>query len=117
MTEKTENTIAFHYLKGPDFRTLHVDGAIGGWTPMGFLHVALFSERPSIPTKIVHAVAADGRLGDEIESRRETKDGLVRQMEVDIFLSEVSARQLRDWLDQKLAEMSLLKLPADSKSN
>lgn len=96
--------VDFHYIKGPDFRTIHVDGAIGGLTTSGFLHMAVFAERAAIPTHIVQEVRSDGTLGAEISAERESKPGVVRQMEVDIFMNESTARNIRNWLDEKLEE-------------
>lgn len=97
--------LTFHYLKGPDFRTIHVDGAIGGLTPNGFLHIAFYAERAAIPQSTTLKVNPDGSLGDELA--REGKDGVVRQMETDIIVNENTARNIKVWLDQKLEEFEL----------
>jgi len=103
MDTKTD-TVEFHYLKGPDFRAIHVDGAIGGITTKGFLHVALFTERAPIPQSTTFVVAPDGLLGEEITEHRKTKEGVIRQMEIDLILNEDTANDLRNWLDQRLSE-------------
>lgn len=100
----TKKTIDFHYIKGVDFRSVHVDGAIGGLTNKGFLHIALFAERSPIPQKTSHKILPDGSLGDEILESRESKTGIVRQMEVDLIMNEETTRDLRIWLDQQLEE-------------
>jgi hypothetical protein len=97
-------TVDFHYIKGPDFRSIHVDGAIGGLTTKGFLHVALFTERAAIPQRTTHGVLPDGTLGNEILEKRLSKEGIVRQMEVDLIVNEETARDLRIWLDQMLQD-------------
>jgi len=102
-------TVDFHYLKGNDFRSVHVDGAIGGITSKGNLHIALYAERGVIPRKTTHVLSQGGRLGDEIVEKREGRDGLIRQIEVDIFMSEATARDIRVWLDQKLEEFQGLR--------
>lgn len=98
-----QDEIEFFYIKGPDFRSLHIDGAIGGITPRGALHIAFFSERAAIPQKTVNELIG-GQLGDEVRAKREGKEGVVRQMEVDIFLTESAALDLRNWLNTKLDE-------------
>ena len=95
-------TVDFHYIKGPDFRTVHIDGAIGGITPSGFLHIAMFCERSAIPKKITHTLLPDGTLGSAI--KRTGKKGIARQMEIDIIVNEATAKSLKIWLDQKLGE-------------
>jgi hypothetical protein len=97
-------TIDFHYLKGPDFRSVHIDGAIGGLTTKGFLHIALFAERAVIPQKTTYNITDEGTLGDEIVERRESKNGIVRQMEIDLIVNEDTAIVLRNWLDQRIEE-------------
>ena len=96
----THETVTFHYIKGPDFRTIHIDGAIGGITPSGFLHIAMYCERAAIPKKIVQKLLPDGSLGPELE--RIGKLGVARQMEIDIIVNEATARNLKAWLDEQL---------------
>lgn len=45
----TAPQIRFNYIKSAQFRVIHADGAIGGVTPNGFIHMALFNERAAIP--------------------------------------------------------------------
>ena len=100
-----QDDVTFHYLKGPDFRTIHVDGAIGGLTPSGHLHIAFYAERAPIPQTIRQAVNSDGSLGVELD--RESKSGVVRQMETDIIVNEATAKNIKVWLDQKLEEFEV----------
>lgn len=97
-------SVNFHYIKGPDFRSVHIDGAIGGLTTKGFLHIALFAERAPIPQEITFEVLPDGRLGEEDPNKRVSKEGVIRQMEVDVIVNEETAKDLRNWLDQRLAD-------------
>lgn len=99
------DSIDFHYIKGKDFRSIHVDGAIGGLTNKGFMHIALFAERAPIPQKTTFRVTSDGMLGDEIVSERVSKEGVIREMQVDLIMNEDTARDLRNWLDQRLEDV------------
>ncbi|MCG6868411.1 MAG: hypothetical protein LJE91_06665 [Gammaproteobacteria bacterium] len=101
-TSNQNQAVVFNYIKGSDFRSVHVDGAIGGLTTKGFLHIALFTERGPIPKKTIHEILPDGTLGKEVVEKRESKEGIVRLMEVDLFMNEDTARDLRNWLDQEL---------------
>jgi hypothetical protein len=74
--------VRFDYIKSPQFRVVHVDGAYGGITPRGQLFISLYSERLPIPTAIVHQLNPNGQLGDEILSERETRKGVVREVEI-----------------------------------
>lgn len=92
-------------MKGPDFRTIHCDGAIGGITPRGLIHLAIFSERAAIPKVTVQSVGKDGKLGEEIRDERQALEGIVRQMEVDLFFGKETAIRLRDWINGRIAEL------------
>jgi hypothetical protein len=65
--------IAFEYIKSNLFRVIHADGAIGGVTPSGNLHLAFFSERPAIPRMIVHKRDPSGTLGPPIPEKTITR--------------------------------------------
>jgi hypothetical protein len=55
-TQKKLTEIEFDFIKSNFFRVIHVDGAFGGLSPNGFVHMALYSERRAIPTKVVHKI-------------------------------------------------------------
>lgn len=99
------NRVAFDYLKGPQFRAIRADGAIGGITPSGIIHCALYSERHPIPRRLVHEVGLDGQLGAPIETETVTRDAIVREMEVDIFLALPVAKSIHQWLGDKIADL------------
>lgn len=96
--------ISFDYLKSPHFRVIRADGAIGSITPNGHIHFALFSERPAIPLHIVHELNPDGSLGEQLPNATVSKGGIVREMEVDVFLTIESARNIKEWLEGKIEE-------------
>jgi hypothetical protein len=100
--------IAFHYVKSSQFRVVHGDGIIGGITPQGLLHFAVYSERPAIPQVVVHDVDAEGRIGKE--SQKVGREGVVRELEVDVIIGISMAKAIRDWLTDKLGEAEKLKL-------
>jgi hypothetical protein len=89
-------SIKFHYIKGNFFRVIHADGAIGGITPGRGIFLSLFSERGALPKVIEQALKPDGSLGDEVG--RETKEGIVREVEIGIVLNSLTATKVADWL-------------------
>ena len=99
-----EAAIVFDYIKSPQFRSIHADGAIGGITPNGQLHFVLFNERTAIPRQLVHMLKDDGTLGAEIEERRIVREGIVREMDVDVYMPIAAAESLCTWLQEKIAE-------------
>ena len=104
-----ESQVGFDYIKSTQFRVAHVDGGIGGITPSGLLHFAVFSERPAIPKHTVHLIE-DGRLGAELPQLKVSRGTVVRELEVDLIMSLQVATGIRDWLDQQIAKASELGL-------
>jgi hypothetical protein len=99
-TDEAEK-ISFDYLKSQFFRVIHADGAIGGLTPAGGIHVSIYSERPAIPQRQTFVLGKDGSLG---QSAQETivRPGIVRELDVDVVMSIDVARSLASWLDQQI---------------
>lgn len=75
------------------------------------IHMAVFSERTPLPQKVIHTVN-EGILGPEI--KREGKEGVFREIEVDLVMSASVAIALRDWLDQKITESLAIATQAQS---
>jgi hypothetical protein len=96
-------SLRFHYIKSNFFRVVHVDGAIGGVTPNGMIHASLFNERAAIPKEVAHQVNADGSLGTVIDTV--SREGIVREMEVDVILTPTAAQALHDWLADHLGRL------------
>ena|ERR1035437_2387583 len=99
-----DGEMEFHFEKSTAFRVIHVDGAFGGIAPNRHIHMAVYSERQPIPKRIVHTIAG-GVLGPELLEKRETRSGIFREIEADLVLTKESALAVRDWLDQRIAEM------------
>lgn len=99
-----DKRVAFDYIKSSNFRTIQADGAIGGLTPSGKIHFALYSERQPIPRRLVHNLNTDGSLGPIIQEESVSRDAIVREMEIDIFLNFNVARSLYQWLGQQIEE-------------
>lgn len=101
--------IAFDYLKATDFRVVWADGVMGGLTPTGLVHFALFSERPAIAQRQVFRLErGDGQmasLGDEILEKRVSKNSIVREMACDVMMSEQAAENLARWLLDRIDEL------------
>lgn len=95
--------IAFDYIKSNFFRVIRADGAIGGPTPHGDLHIAFYSERAAIPRRVIHELKDDNTLGvvREIQSR----ESIVRELDVDLFLTFEVAQSLHKWLEEQIGIM------------
>ncbi len=91
--------ITFHYIKSNFFRVIRVDGAYGGLSPHGDIHMAVYNQRQPIPVQTTNLITPDGKLGDE--SGKVAREGIVREVEVDINCSPSVARTLAKWLIEK----------------
>ena len=105
-TKVTISEIQFHMLKSNFFRVVQATGAVGGITPQGFIRMCLYNERGALPTLIVNELK-ENKLGVEI--RRETRPGIVRELEVDVSMDETAATALHQWLGEKIEMLKNLK--------
>ena len=97
--------VLFEYIKSQMFRVIHADGAIGGITPSGNLHMAFYSERPAIPRAQVHRREEDGTLGPLVPEQTISRPGVVREMDVDVVLSAAAVDGLIQWLNERKKEL------------
>jgi hypothetical protein len=100
--------VVFHYIKNAAFRVIHTDGAFGGITPSGHIHMSLYSERTPIPQRMAHPLNPNGTLGEPIPSETVGKDGIVREVDVDVMMNIETTKSLYMWLGQKIKEHEAL---------
>ncbi len=112
--QKSEEVIIFEYIKSNFFRVVHADGAIGGVTPEGNLHLAFFSDRPAIPKMQVFKRNPDGSLGNILNEHTVVRPGIIREMDVDIVISREAARSLVSWLNQNLEMLDANQKPENN---
>lgn len=93
-------SIQFHYIKSQFFRTVHADGAIGGMTPHADIVANFYSERQPIPKIVTQEIKPDMTLGQEL--KKVCLEGIVREVEISVSMSVLTAQALRDWLDLQL---------------
>ena len=62
--------------------------------------MSFFSERSPIPRKLSFDLESQGTLGQEIS--RDTKGGLVREVEVEVMVDLEMAKSLVEWLKEKV---------------
>lgn len=108
--------VKFDYIKSQYFRVIHADGAIGGVTPAGLIHFAPYSERGAIPRQITHLLAPDGTVGERVIEETVAREGIVREMDVDVVLSVPVAESLHKWLGEKIKEAKTLQAKSQKKS-
>ncbi len=104
--------IEFHFIKGNAFRVIYADGILGGIHPNGrHIHMSLFNERQPIPQRTVHKITVAARnedksislsVGEEVVSKRISREGIVREIEAEVVLDIPTARNLVLWLHRHL---------------
>jgi hypothetical protein len=97
----TESQVRFDFIKSNYFRSVHADGIWGGITGHLDLAMAFYSERPAIPQQITVPIE-NGKLGNEIESKRVGRDAVIRDVEVTVTMNVEVARSFRQWLDERI---------------
>lgn len=105
-----------HFIKSSCFRVVHANGVWYGGDNQSNLHLTFFNERNPIPKKVVVNVDERGAVIGEEVSQRISKQGIVREMEVDVVLSLQVAQELYMTLGENLkAFQSVAKLPVEEK--
>jgi hypothetical protein len=101
-------TIDINYIKSELYREVSCDGMMGGPTPSEKIWLGFYSERLPVPRVVRHGLmpgAAEGQWSLDPTSEPvvvEGKSGLIRNLEVGLYMSIDTAEQLRDWLVENL---------------
>lgn len=96
------DAVDFHYIKGAQFRAIHVDGVFGGVAPNGNITLALYNERFPIPLRIRHGLNSDQTLGPE--QGRMSREGIVREVDAELVMNRRVAESLVEWLSEKIKQ-------------
>lgn len=94
--------LPIHFIKSSSFRVVHASGVWYGGDSQQNLHLTFFNERNPIPKMIVLNLNEKGFITSEDESKRESKTGIVREMEVDVILSYQAALEFHRTLGENL---------------
>ena len=110
MTDTSErHGIRYRFTKSPLFRDIHIDGIWGGVHPGGYIQMAVFKDKSHLPNVVEYEVTEDGRLGKE--TSRDLPDDITREIEVDITMNLNVATLMRDWLSERIDELTPLETP------
>ncbi len=92
-----------HYIKNHDFKTIEGSGIFGGLTNNGKINVNFFTDRAPIPKKIILEIdPLTGKIIQEIE--RDSKEGIIREVQFGVLLNIDTAKNIVEWLTQKIDE-------------
>ncbi|MGI9068614.1 MAG: hypothetical protein ACR2HX_19700 [Pyrinomonadaceae bacterium] len=106
-----EHEVNFKYVKSNFFRVIHADGAWGGLSPRGDIHISFYNERVAIPDSSSFVVSEEGIKQPETFQG----SGLVREVEADVIIDLPTAQSLRVWLDDKIKTLESLVVEAQEK--
>jgi hypothetical protein len=108
-----QREVVIKYIKSNLFRVIHADGAWGGMSPHGDIHISFYNERPAIPDRSRFVVSEDQVVkSEEFEAESE----LVREVEIDVVVDLQTARSLRTWLDGRIVALEELIQKAQEKT-
>ncbi len=94
--------IPIHFVKSSQFRVIHASGVWYGGDSQQNLHLTFFNERGPIPKKLVLNLNEQGIVVSEDTAQRESKEGIVRELEVDVILSLQAALELYKTLGENI---------------
>lgn len=102
---EAKSDINFYYIKNESYKTVHVDGAIGGISPKGkLINMAVYSERLPIPRQTTNQVL-NGIVQTGVETGRIQRDGIIREVETNLVFDVETAQALADWLKEKITDI------------
>ena len=107
MTDVTPNPgrVRIEHQKSQSFRVIHADGAYGGTSPRLQLFIAFYSERFPIPKVLTYEASATGAPEREIVAERESKEGVIREVEVGVTLDLTAAKGFAAWIMKQVEEL------------
>jgi hypothetical protein len=96
--------LRFTYVKSNFFRVIHADGAWGGISPRGDIHVSFYNERGALPDSSILTLGADGKPLKPEEAQ--SSGTIIREIECDVVLDLAAATGLRKWLEDNINELN-----------
>lgn len=104
MADQTPRKIKFHFIKSNAFRVVYADGAIGGLAQRGMINMAFYNERRALPQVTEVEFGPDGATASD-EKVIETREGVVREVEVNVIMTIAAAEELHSWLGERIGEI------------
>jgi hypothetical protein len=108
-TNQAEGRVRYHFIKSNFFRVVLAEGVYGGISPSGQIRMTFFNERSALPQQTEYGINSDGSLGNEDPEGRVSRDGFVRELEVDVVMNIEHARLVHQWLGQKIEMLAKIK--------
>ena len=107
-SQKPPIQLKVHFIKSSCFRVVHASGAWYGGDGQGNLHLTIFNERTAIPKMTVVNLNEQGLVLGEDLSQRMSREGVIRELEVDIVFSIPSAVEFYRTLGENLKALKAI---------
>lgn len=95
-----QHEVKFKYVKSNFFRVIHADGAWGGVSPRGNIHVSFYNERAALPDSSKLVVSDEGVVITPEKFHASSR--VVRELECDVVFDFATAKSLQAWLNDKV---------------
>ena len=112
MTESTSAAPPFgiHYIKSAGYREVSCDGVMGGPTPQAKLWMGFYTERFPIPRITYHTLKPEPGGAFTVDDSTipvgvETREGVVRNIEVGTYMDLAVAQRLHAWLGDRIKDL------------
>jgi hypothetical protein len=99
---QSQSELNVYFVRGSLFRVVHASGVWYSGDSEQNLHLTFFNERSPIPEKLVLVLGPQGGVVGDVPEKRELKTGVVRELEVDVVLSQAAAEELYKTLGENL---------------
>ncbi len=104
MEENKRKAVRVHYHKNPLYRTIYSDGIIGGTTPANQINISFYATRNTIPKSVDFELTDEGGLGKKIAVSGDSKVGVIKEIELGVYMSRQAAKGLYEFLKKALNE-------------
>lgn len=94
--------VQIHYEKNPLYRTIYSDGLVGGITPTNAIHLSFYATRNIIPKSTSHVIQKDNTLNPIGEPSKDSKVGIMREIEVGVYVNRQTAKDIYEFLKKIL---------------
>ena len=84
-------------VKGPDYKVMPAEGALGGVTPSQMFQINFYIEAPNIPVEVTHSLSEDGKLGEQLSQVTQGGD-IIREMQSAVLMTIPQAESLAHWI-------------------
>lgn len=105
---KNQRSVNFKYIKSDGFKTVQIDGVIGGMTVKGHLNMNFYIDAPELPKTVKHNIMPSGHLGPELPA---APLGLemtsLREVQLAVNIDILTARTIIQWMQNHLNKFEI----------